>query len=82
VIFRKQDNLTADLQKELVQRIGLLAGKPADSGLHIHPILNSDREDYKVTDPEISPIDSVLFKKVYAKESRLQAGGKKQSSNN
>lgn len=82
VIFRKQDNLTADLQKELIQRIGLLGGKPADSGLHIHPILNSEREDYKVTDPEISTIDSVLFKKVYADQARLQATGKKQSSNN
>jgi alpha-ketoglutarate-dependent taurine dioxygenase len=65
VFFRAQDNLTADLQKELVQKIGILSGKPASSGLHIHPILNSDREGYRVTDPEISTIDSELTKKLY-----------------
>ncbi|KAK6614450.1 TfdA family Taurine catabolism dioxygenase TauD [Botrytis cinerea] len=54
VFFRKQDNLTADLQKELVQRIGLLSGKPSTSGLHIHPLLNPEREGYRVTDPEIT----------------------------
>ncbi|KAG0645630.1 alpha-ketoglutarate-dependent sulfonate dioxygenase [Hyphodiscus hymeniophilus] len=81
VFFRSQDNLTADLQKELVQKIGLLAGKPASSGLHIHPILNSEREGYRVTDPEISTIDSELNKKLYigaGKASTLQP--KKQSS--
>jgi alpha-ketoglutarate-dependent taurine dioxygenase len=65
VFFRAQDNLTADLQKELIQKIGILSGKPASSGLHIHPILNSDREGYRVTDPEISTIDSELNKKLY-----------------
>lgn len=71
VFFRKQDNLTADLQKELVQKLGLLSGKPATSGLHIHPILNSEREDYRVTDPEISTIDSELNKKLYLKNSKF-----------
>jgi len=65
VFFRAQDNLTANLQKEIIQKIGLLSGKPSTSGLHIHPILNSDREGYRVTDPEISTIDSTLFKKLY-----------------
>ncbi len=57
--------MTADLQKELIQRIGLASGKPSTSGLHIHPILNSEREGYRVTDPEISTIDSELNKKIY-----------------
>ncbi|RQM08841.1 hypothetical protein DH86_00002965 [Scytalidium sp. 3C] len=65
VFFRSQNDLTADLQKELVQRIGLLSGKPETSGLHIHPILNPEREGYKVTDPEISTIDSELNRRVY-----------------
>lgn len=65
VFFRAQDDLTADLQKDLVQKIGLLGGKPSTSTLHIHPILNSEREGYRVTDPEISTIDSELNKKLY-----------------
>ncbi|KAH9219262.1 hypothetical protein DL95DRAFT_433903 [Leptodontidium sp. 2 PMI_412] len=65
VFFRSQNDLTADLQKELIQRIGLAGGKPSTSGLHIHPILNSEREGYRVTDPEISTIDSELNKKLY-----------------
>jgi len=78
VFFRKQDNLTAELQKQLIQRIGLLSGKPSTSGLHIHPILNSEREDYRVTDPEISTIDSELNKKLYANNPKFNK--KKQSS--
>ena len=82
VFFRKQDNLTADLQKELIQKIGLLGGKPSTSGLHIHPILNSEREGYRVTDPEISTIDSELNKKLYKGAGKLGKSleVKKQSS--
>lgn len=71
VFFRAQDNLTTDLQKELIQKIGLLSGKPETSGLHIHPILNSEREGYRVTDPEISTIDSELNKKLYKDAGKL-----------
>lgn len=78
VFFRAQNDLTADLQKELVQKLGLLSGKPETSGLHIHPILNSEREDYRVSDPEISTIDSELNKKLYLNNSRLSP--KKQNS--
>ncbi|KAN0092361.1 taurine catabolism dioxygenase [Hyaloscypha variabilis] len=73
VFFRAQDNLTADLQKELIQRLGLASGKPSTNGLHIHPILNSEREGYRVTDPEISTIDSELTKKLYIGNSKLAA---------
>ncbi|KAG6365601.1 hypothetical protein INS49_007212 [Diaporthe citri] len=44
VFFRKQDNITDDLQKELVQRLGELTGKPETSKLHIHPVNNAARE--------------------------------------
>lgn len=65
VFFRKQDNITNDLQKELVQRLGELSGKPATSGLHIHPVNNGAR-DHGVEDNEISVISSQQAKKIYA----------------
>ncbi|KAI0394091.1 TauD-domain-containing protein [Xylariaceae sp. FL0594] len=64
VFFRKQDNITNDLQKELVQRLGQLSGKPASSGLHIHPVINASR-DRGGNDHEISVISSVLNRKLY-----------------
>lgn len=66
VFFRKQDNLTNDLQKQLIQRLGELTGKPETSKLHIHPILNSERE-LGGSDPEISTISSVQDGKLYVK---------------
>ncbi|KAK9769659.1 hypothetical protein AB5N19_06823 [Seiridium cardinale] len=53
VFFRKQDNITNELQKELVQRLGQLSGKPESSTLHIHPVANSGR-DHGGKDDEIS----------------------------
>ncbi|ETS81735.1 hypothetical protein PFICI_06737 [Pestalotiopsis fici W106-1] len=44
VFFRRQNDLTSDLQKELVDRMGKLSGKPATSGLHIHPVNNASRK--------------------------------------
>ncbi|KAF9890602.1 hypothetical protein FE257_005733 [Aspergillus nanangensis] len=64
VFFRKQDGLNDDLQKELVQRLGELSGKPATSGLHIHPIANSGRE-HSVKDDEISVISSAQRETLY-----------------
>lgn len=57
VFFRAQDNLTDELHKALVHRLGQLSGKPADSTLHIHPLLNSTSE-FGVGDNEISVISS------------------------
>lgn len=65
VFFRSQDNLTDDLQKELVDRLGKLTGKPATSGLHIHPISNAERE-HSTGDHEISVISSEQAKKLYS----------------
>ncbi|CAG8893368.1 unnamed protein product [Penicillium egyptiacum] len=64
VFFRKQDDLTDNLQKELAQRLGQLSGKPETSGLHIHPVANSRRE-ISVKDDEISVINSEEGKKLY-----------------
>lgn len=63
VFFRKQDDVTNDLQKELVQRLGELSGKPSTSRLHIHPVNNSGRGDDK--DDEISVISSVQAKTIF-----------------
>uniref|UniRef100_A0A8H7TJ96 TauD/TfdA-like domain-containing protein n=1 Tax=Bionectria ochroleuca TaxID=29856 RepID=A0A8H7TJ96_BIOOC len=66
VFFRKQDDITNDLQKQLVQRLGELSGKPSTSKLHIHPVANSGRG--VVNDDEISVISSVLAKKHYSEK--------------
>ncbi|KAI0377285.1 TauD-domain-containing protein [Hypomontagnella monticulosa] len=79
VFFRKQDNITNDLQKELVQRLGELSGKPATSKLHIHPVINSGRE-HGDKDDEISTISSQQAKKLYAKN--IVWSEKKQSQKN
>ncbi|KAH7153606.1 hypothetical protein EDB81DRAFT_932252 [Dactylonectria macrodidyma] len=60
VFFRAQDNLTDDIQKALVQRLGELTGKPSDSTLHIHPTLNNTSE-FGVDDEQISTISSKAF---------------------
>jgi alpha-ketoglutarate-dependent taurine dioxygenase len=64
VFFRAQDNLSNELQKQLVQRMGELTGKPADSKLHIHPILNNTSE-FGVDDAEISTISSQQRKQLF-----------------
>jgi alpha-ketoglutarate-dependent taurine dioxygenase len=79
VFFRAQDKLTNDLQKKLILRLGELAGRPATSGLHIHPILNSERE-LGGSDPEISTISSVQFGKLYAKTNEEGLSPKNQST--
>ncbi|KAH6683624.1 hypothetical protein F5X68DRAFT_233681 [Plectosphaerella plurivora] len=77
VFFRAQDELTNDLQKKLILRLGELTGRPATSGLHIHPILN-DARDLGGEDPEISTISSKLFEKLYS--NFQQQNTKKQNS--
>lgn len=77
VFFRKQDDITNDLQKELVQRLGELSGKPSTSKLHIHPVSNSGRE-LGGKDDEISVISSEQAKKIY-RDKMLFQFEKKQS---
>lgn len=74
VFFRAQDNLTNDLQKKLVHRLGQLTGKPADSTLHIHPVLNNTSE-FGVDDAEISTISSLARKKIFKHEQTGRQAG-------
>lgn len=67
VFFRAQDNLTDEIQKTLAQRLGQLSGKPSDSTLHIHPLLNNTNE-FGTSDEQISTISSKGFKKFYIGE--------------
>ncbi|KAF2439115.1 taurine dioxygenase family protein [Karstenula rhodostoma CBS 690.94] len=64
VFFRSQDNLTNDLQKQLVDRLGKLTQKPSGSTLHIHPVLNNTSE-FGVKDAEISTISSQARKQIF-----------------
>lgn len=77
VFFRAQDGLDDTLQKELAQRLGELSGKPASSTLHIHPVINSNREGGG-GDDEISIISSRQAKKLY-KGSFLVSSEKRQN---
>ncbi|KXX79242.1 putative alpha-ketoglutarate-dependent sulfonate dioxygenase [Madurella mycetomatis] len=79
VFFRAQDDLTNELQKKLILRLGELTGRPNTSGLHIHPILNSERE-LGGNDPEISTISSIQNKHFYARSVPDSLSVKKQSS--
>ncbi|CAO2658354.1 Nn.00g060770.m01.CDS01 [Neocucurbitaria sp. VM-36] len=67
VFFRAQNNLTNELQKKLVHRLGQSTGKPSDSTLHIHPVLNNTSE-FGVDDAEISTISSVARKEIFRHE--------------
>jgi alpha-ketoglutarate-dependent taurine dioxygenase len=77
VFFRKQDRLTDDIQKKLVQRLGELSGKPKTSGLHIHPVANSERQ-LGGGDNEISVISSEQSKQLY--KNRFFNGSEKKQS--
>lgn len=65
VFFRKQDGLDNELQKQLIQRLGELSGKPSTSKLHIHPVSNSGRR-LGGKDDHISVISSEQVKELYA----------------
>lgn len=53
-----------DIQKALMQRMGELTGKPKESGLSIHVLLNPERE-LGGEDPAISTISSRQRKSGY-----------------
>jgi alpha-ketoglutarate-dependent taurine dioxygenase len=53
--------MTIEQQKDFVQRLGLLSGKPSDSHLHHHPILNKTAAEGTV-DPHLSQISSADVK--------------------
>ncbi|EJD08433.1 taurine catabolism dioxygenase [Fomitiporia mediterranea MF3/22] len=64
VFFRNQD-LDLEQQKELVDKIGRLAGRPETSGLHVHPLYNS---------PDNTPLDDTgkMDRHVYVISSKTQ----------
>ncbi|KAI5805456.1 putative alpha-ketoglutarate-dependent taurine dioxygenase [Peziza echinospora] len=64
VFFRDQGILSTETLKKVIQRLGELAGKPAESTLHIHPVINAGREGAG-DDNEISKISSVVTQKLY-----------------
>ncbi|KIW46765.1 uncharacterized protein PV06_02404 [Exophiala oligosperma] len=76
VFFRKQDNLSNDLQKKFILRLGELSGRPTSSTLHIHPMLNGNNE-FGVPDHEISTISSVAAKKFYPDRARQRPSNRK-----
>ncbi|KAK8019005.1 taurine dioxygenase family protein [Apiospora arundinis] len=63
VVFRAQHNLTDQLQKQLIQRLGELTGKPTESKLHIHPVLN-DTSEFGAGDRQVSVISSAHRRKL------------------
>ncbi|KAM7215481.1 hypothetical protein V8F06_009147 [Rhypophila decipiens] len=68
VFFRAQTNLTNGLQKELVDRLGQLAGKPAESSVHIFPLAPVHVPEGDGTpDRQISYVNSVGFKYMFDK---------------
>jgi len=80
VFFRAQNDITNDLQKELIRRLGELSGKPKISGIHIHPFSNSAR-DNGGDDDEISIISSVQTEKTKLRSFlNVGVGGKLQSA--
>jgi alpha-ketoglutarate-dependent taurine dioxygenase len=56
--------MTDELQKKLILKLGEVSGRPATSSLHIHPLLNSER-DLGGNDLEISTISSKQHKTIY-----------------
>ncbi|KYK61307.1 alpha-ketoglutarate-dependent sulfonate dioxygenase [Drechmeria coniospora] len=69
VFFRAQTDLTDDLQKELIQRMGQLSGKPSESHLHIHPLVHGNADD----DPNVNIITSDRSKGAALDIFRIQA---------
>ena len=79
VFFRKQD-LTTDELKVFVQRLGELSGKPSGHGLHIHPVLNGERDSAIThTDNEISRISTELGKQIYSRDTGTSGADRRQS---
>ena len=78
VVFRAQDDVDTEILKTLAIRLGELTGRPSTSGLHIHPLFNSER-DHGGEDNQINCVSSEDRKKVYAAE---QHHAKKNQSHN
>lgn len=78
VFFRNQNDMNNELQKTLIQRMGELVGKPKESTLHIHPVLNPQRE-MGGDDLHISTINSRQRKMVNGKATPRDLGNARQA---
>lgn len=85
VVFFRHQEISPDEQKQLTDRIGQLAGKPKSSTLHIHPVINSERDaEFQAVDKNgtankddtISVISSKGRKAIYerSKDVRIKNG--------
>lgn len=59
MFFRAQSNLSEELQKQLVNRLGELSGKPSSSSFFVNPIRRMNVDESTVPDPTITRISSV-----------------------
>ena len=64
MFFRAQKNLTGELQKELMRRLGQLSRRPRENGLYRHPFSQLLGD----VDPEISAFSSPATKDNCSKE--------------
>ncbi|KAK3384666.1 TfdA family taurine dioxygenase [Lasiosphaeria ovina] len=64
-----QDDLSVDEQKHITDLLGKLTGRPAENGLHVHPLYNDPNNlpmADGTTDKHIYVINSEAAKKLYA----------------
>lgn len=76
-MFRSQNDMTKDIQKSLMQRMGELTGKPKESGLSIHVMLNPERPDGG-NDINLSTISSRQRKAAFGARVSTDIGTKRQ----
>ncbi|KAL1966254.1 hypothetical protein VTN77DRAFT_4607 [Rasamsonia byssochlamydoides] len=72
VFFRNQTGLTVEMQKDLVNLLGILTGRRKENGLHIHPLIEGKQEvgvnKANDIDKQISVISSQLSRKLEGEE--------------
>jgi alpha-ketoglutarate-dependent taurine dioxygenase len=61
VFFRGQTSLNKELHKELIQRLGLLSGRPIENGLYKHPLCMISHDE----DPKYTPLDGERLQAMY-----------------
>ncbi|KAM3537378.1 hypothetical protein ARSEF1564_009699 [Beauveria bassiana] len=76
VFFRAQHNLTDAMQKQLTHLLGQLSGNPADSTLHIHPLLRI-ANDTGSDDVQVSTLSSLTRKKIHPPEQQRNKLGRR-----
>jgi hypothetical protein len=74
VVFLRNQELTLQEQKTFVQKMGLLAGKPKDSGLHVHPSVRAKVDqvvhEEAQSDPEAFLVSNRLWKVFFANKKK------------